>query len=103
MGRRFGVQCSGLAATRKRSARTLNHYSTPSRPTTEGRLAFADRGEDATTWGIRSPKTLSIADERPSWFARPRVAVALLLLINFVNYVDRQVLAAVEVKIGEEF
>jgi MFS family permease len=46
---------------------------------------------------------LSFAAEKPSWFARPRVAVALLLLINFVNYVDRQVLAAVEVKIGEEF
>ena len=29
--------------------------------------------------------------------------MALLLLINLMNYVDRQVLAAVEVKIGEEF
>ena len=37
------------------------------------------------------------------WLARPRVAVALLLSINLMNYVDRQVLAAVEVKIGEEF
>lgn len=33
----------------------------------------------------------------------PRAAVALLLLINLMNYVDRQVLSAVEVKIGEEF
>jgi MFS transporter, Spinster family, sphingosine-1-phosphate transporter len=33
----------------------------------------------------------------------PRVAVGLLLAINLMNYVDRQVLAAVEVKIGEEF
>jgi MFS family permease len=31
------------------------------------------------------------------------VAVALLLFINLMNYVDRQVLAAVEVKIGQEF
>jgi MFS transporter, Spinster family, sphingosine-1-phosphate transporter len=33
----------------------------------------------------------------------PRVAVGLLLLINLMNYVDRQVLSAVEVRIGEEF
>jgi MFS family permease len=31
------------------------------------------------------------------------MAVGLLLAINLMNYVDRQVLAAVEVKIGEEF
>jgi MFS family permease len=33
----------------------------------------------------------------------PRVAIALLLLINLMNYVDRYVLAAVEVNIGKEF
>ncbi|MGC3972706.1 MAG: MFS transporter [Pirellulales bacterium] len=40
--------------------------------------------------------------DRPA-LPNPRVAVALLLLINLMNYVDRQVLAAVEVKIGGEF
>jgi len=43
------------------------------------------------------------ASSSASWLARPRTAVGLLLLINLMNYVDRQVLAAVEVKIGEEF
>lgn len=33
----------------------------------------------------------------------PRIAVALLLGINMFNYIDRQVLAAVEVKISEDF
>jgi len=33
----------------------------------------------------------------------PRIAVALLLAINMFNYIDRQVLAAVEVKISEDF
>lgn len=38
-----------------------------------------------------------------SWRGNPRTAVALLLLINLMNYVDRQVLSAVEGVIGVEF
>jgi MFS family permease len=77
-----------------------DNYSTFAPTRSESRLLFRTRQEHATKGGVKTaPLTASPSSPGP----HPRVAVALLLLINLMNYVDRQVLAAVEVKIGEEF
>src|SRR5437763_12956352 len=47
------------------------------------------------------PRAITSAEERP--LPGARVALALLLGINLFNYIDRYVLAAVEVKISENF
>jgi len=41
--------------------------------------------------------------KRPRLLSSPRTALVLLLLINLMNYVDRQILSATEESIGREF
>ncbi|HEY1628749.1 MAG TPA: MFS transporter [Tepidisphaeraceae bacterium] len=45
----------------------------------------------------------SLEQQPPRVFTQARLALILLLSINLLNYVDRQILAAVEKPIGDEF
>src|SRR5262249_24469037 len=63
------------------------------------RAGDSSAGLQAAEAKLPSPSSPST----PSVGPNPRVAIALLLLINLMNYVDRYVLAAVEVVIGSEF
>jgi MFS family permease len=45
----------------------------------------------------------SLEHKSPRVFSQARLALILLLSINLLNYVDRQILAAVEKPIGDEF
>jgi MFS family permease len=45
----------------------------------------------------------SLESPSPRFFSQAKLALILLLSINLLNYVDRQILAAVEKPIGDEF
>ncbi len=61
------------------------------------------RGRSSAHMSSDVPDPVPLATARNEPLPGARAALALLLLINLMNYVDRQILSAVEKPIGEEF